>query len=77
MKMFRPNVFRLKGRMRHSARIREKMETRRHAGFPSSRCVENRFPVRWEKKIESCIAPPQLPEWCCDRLEEGNIDAER
>jgi hypothetical protein len=37
----------------------------------------NRFPVRWEKKIESGIAPPQLPGWCCDRLEEGNIDAEQ
>jgi hypothetical protein len=36
----------------------------------------NHFPVRWEKKIESGIAPPQLPGWCCDRLEGENIDVE-
>ena len=32
--------------------------------------LANRFPVRWEKKIESRIAPPLMPGWCCDCLEE-------
>jgi len=46
-------------------------------GFFRARTPQaNRFPVQWEKMIESGIAPPQLPGWCCDRLEE-NIDAER
>jgi hypothetical protein len=39
--------------------------------------MENLFPVPWEKKIESSIAPPQLLGWNCDRLEEVQIDAVR
>jgi hypothetical protein len=35
--------------------------------------LANRFPVRWEKKNESGIAPPRLGV-CCDRLEELQID---
>jgi hypothetical protein len=30
-------------------------------GVKGSENRQNHFPVRWEKKIESGIAPPQLP----------------
>jgi len=37
--------------------------------------MANRFLVLWDKKIENGIAPPQFPGWCCDRLEEEDIEA--
>jgi hypothetical protein len=35
--------------------------------------LANSFFVQWEKKIENRIAPPQLPGWNFDRLEELQI----
>ena len=51
---------------------------RQKKGFFRGRArTAKRFPVRWNKKIESGIAPPQLPGWDCDRLEGENIDVVR
>jgi len=36
--------------------------------------MANRILVRWEKKIENRIAPPGTSGWCCDRLEELQIE---